>query len=41
MRIETARLAIRSGELSDAPGLLRLFSDPDVRRFLPTTWRAP
>ena len=35
MRIETERLVIRSWESSDAPLLLRLFGDPDVRRFLP------
>ena len=35
MRIETDRLVVRSWEASEAPELLRLFSDPDVRRFLP------
>src|SRR5438093_8415381 len=35
MRLETERLVIRSAVASDAPGLQRLFSDPDVRRWLP------
>jgi ribosomal-protein-alanine N-acetyltransferase len=35
MRIETARLVIRSWEAGDGPELLRLFSDPEVRRYLP------
>ncbi len=35
MRIETERLVIRSAVASDARSLQRLFSDPDVRRWLP------
>src|SRR5438445_13623392 len=35
MRLETERLVIRSAVASDAPGLQGLFSDPDVRRWLP------
>lgn len=35
MRLETDRLVIRSSVQSDAPSLQRLFSDPDVRRWLP------
>jgi len=35
MRLETERLVIRSAVQSDAPSLQHLFSDPDVRRWLP------
>ena len=35
MRFETARLVLRSWTPSDAPSFIRLFSDPEVRRFLP------
>jgi len=35
MRLETERLVIRSAVATDAPALQRLFSDPDVRRWLP------
>jgi ribosomal-protein-alanine N-acetyltransferase len=35
VRIETDRLVIRSAESTDAASLLRLFNDPEVRRFIP------
>ena len=35
MRIETARLVIRSFEPADAPGMLEVFGDPAVRAYLP------
>ena len=35
MRLETSRLVIRSFEPSDAEGLLAVFGDPEVRRYLP------
>src|SRR5438067_2905198 len=35
MRLETPRLVIRSYEPADAAGMLRVFGDPDVRRYLP------
>jgi ribosomal-protein-alanine N-acetyltransferase len=35
MRLETSRLVIRSFEPSDAAGVLQVFADPDVRRYLP------
>jgi RimJ/RimL family protein N-acetyltransferase len=35
MRLETSRLVIRSFEPSDAEGMLHVFGDPDVRKFLP------
>lgn len=35
MRIDTDRLIIRSAEPTDAPSLMQLFNDADVRRFLP------
>ena len=35
MRLETPRLVIRSFELSDAEGLLQVFGDPEVRKYLP------
>lgn len=35
MRLETERLVIRSVRPEDAPDFQRLYSDPDVRRFLP------
>jgi len=35
VRLETERLVIRSTVAADAPQLQRLFSDPDVRRWLP------
>jgi RimJ/RimL family protein N-acetyltransferase len=35
MRLETARLVIRTFELHDAQPWLALLSDPDVRRFIP------
>ncbi|HAF11330.1 MAG TPA: GNAT family N-acetyltransferase [Chloroflexi bacterium] len=35
MRLETPRLVIRSFEPGDDEALLRVFSDPEVRRFLP------
>ncbi len=35
MRLETARLVIRSVEIGDASGMLRVFGDPEVRRYLP------
>jgi [ribosomal protein S5]-alanine N-acetyltransferase len=35
VRLETERLVIRSAVAADAPDLQRLFSDPDVRRWLP------
>lgn len=35
MRLETARLVIRSFDPSDAAGLLAVFGDPEVRRYLP------
>jgi RimJ/RimL family protein N-acetyltransferase len=35
MRLETERLVIRSAVAADAPSLQRLFSDPEVRRYLP------
>src|SRR3979411_787710 len=35
MRLETPRLLIRSFEPSDAEGMLAVFGDPDVRRYLP------
>jgi [ribosomal protein S5]-alanine N-acetyltransferase len=34
-RLETARLVIRTFELSDADAWIALFSDPEVRRWLP------
>jgi ribosomal-protein-alanine N-acetyltransferase len=37
VRIETDRLVIRSAVPSDAAGLERLFSDPEVLRWLPPT----
>jgi RimJ/RimL family protein N-acetyltransferase len=37
VRVETDRLVIRSAVLSDAAGLERLFSDPEVLRWLPPT----
>ncbi|MFN8546972.1 MAG: GNAT family N-acetyltransferase [Candidatus Eisenbacteria bacterium] len=36
VHIETERLLLRSIELSDAPGLFRIFSDPAVMRFWST-----
>src|SRR6266568_1512431 len=35
MRLETLRLRIRSVETGDAAGMLRVFADPEVRRYLP------
>ncbi|MDP9321149.1 MAG: GNAT family N-acetyltransferase [Chloroflexota bacterium] len=35
MRLETTRLVIRSFELSDAAGMLQVFGDPEVRKYLP------
>jgi RimJ/RimL family protein N-acetyltransferase len=35
MRLETPHLVIRSCEPGDAEALLRVFSDPDVRQYLP------
>jgi RimJ/RimL family protein N-acetyltransferase len=35
VRLETERLVIRSVTPDDAPDFQRLFSDPDVRRYLP------
>jgi RimJ/RimL family protein N-acetyltransferase len=35
MRLETARLVIRSFRPSDAAGMLKVFGDPEVRRYLP------
>ena len=35
MRLETPRLVIRSFEPSDAPGMLAVFGDPEVRKYLP------
>ena len=35
MRLETPRLVIRSFEPADAQGMLGVFGDPDVRRYLP------
>jgi|GEM_PF-5828819 len=35
MRLETARLIIRSFEPRDAEPWIRMVTDPDVRRFLP------
>lgn len=35
MRLDTPRLLIRSFEPSDAPGMLAVFGDPVVRRYLP------
>ena len=35
MKLETDRLVIRSAVATDAPSLQRLFSDPEVRRYLP------
>jgi len=35
MRLETSRLVIRSYEPADAAGMLRVFGDPEVRRYLP------
>ncbi len=35
MRFETARLVLRSWTPDDASSFIRLFSDPEVRRFLP------
>ena len=37
MRLETERLVIRSVTMDDAPSLQRLFSDPEVLRWLPPT----
>lgn len=37
MNLETERLVIRSATAADAPSLHRLFSDPDVLRWLPPT----
>ena len=37
MRLETPRLIIRSFEPSDAEALLAVLSDPEVRRYLPTS----
>jgi RimJ/RimL family protein N-acetyltransferase len=35
MRLETPRLVIRSFEPSDAQGMLQVFGDPEVRKYLP------
>ena len=35
MRLETTRLVIRSYEPRDAVGMLRVFGDPEVRKYLP------
>jgi RimJ/RimL family protein N-acetyltransferase len=35
MRLETSRLVIRSFEPSDADGMLAVFGDPQVRKYLP------
>jgi len=35
MRLETSRLMIRSFEPSDAAAMFRVFSDPEVRKYLP------
>ena len=35
MRLETLRLVIRSFDPSDAAGMLAVFGDPEVRRYLP------
>ena len=35
MRLETPRLVIRSFEPSDAEGMLAVFGDPEVRKYLP------
>ena len=35
MRLETPRLVIRSFEPTDAAGMLAVFGDPEVRRYLP------
>src|SRR2546430_16010340 len=35
MRLETRRLVIRSFEPTDAQGMLAVFADPEVRRYLP------
>ncbi len=35
MRLETTRLVIRSFESGDAAGMLAVFGDPEVRRYLP------
>jgi RimJ/RimL family protein N-acetyltransferase len=35
MRLETSRLVIRSFEPTDAAGMLAVFGDPEVRRYLP------
>lgn len=35
MRLETPRLVIRSFEVSDTEGMLAVFGDPEVRRYLP------
>jgi ribosomal-protein-alanine N-acetyltransferase len=35
MRLETTRLVIRSFEPSDAAGMLEVFGDPEVRKYLP------
>jgi RimJ/RimL family protein N-acetyltransferase len=35
MRLETPRLVIRSFDPSDAEGMLQVFGDPDVRKYLP------
>jgi RimJ/RimL family protein N-acetyltransferase len=35
MRLETQRLLIRSFEPSDAEGMLAVFGDPEVRKYLP------
>ena len=35
MRLETPRLVIRSFALTDAAGMLHVFGDPEVRRYLP------
>ena len=37
MRFETARLVIRSCEPRDAAALLDILSDPEVRKYLPTS----
>ncbi|HEX9496270.1 MAG TPA: GNAT family N-acetyltransferase [Candidatus Limnocylindria bacterium] len=36
MRLETDRLVIRSFQPSDAAGMLAVFGDPEVRRYLPS-----
>jgi RimJ/RimL family protein N-acetyltransferase len=35
MRLDTPRLVIRSFEPSDAEGMLQVFGDPEVRKYLP------